>query len=204
MCELKATALLVPNIVAKQSVTVFNDIDQGLRFHWRKSLLIYLRQMMRSAINLPYDQFTAQSCKRWEALWDFYFKKEVNRLEGKIKRLIRERGFGFITAEDGEDVFFHRSALVGEDFDALEEGANVEFDLEKGPKGHRAANVRVGDTFLRQKGGEQIQGYCLKCRAKREIKDARAITMKNGKPATQGVCPICGTKMFRIGKSEGQ
>jgi cold shock CspA family protein len=134
-------------------------------------------------------------------LWDFYFKKEVNRLEGKIKRLIRERGFGFITTEDGEDVFFHRSALAGEDFDALEESANVEFDLERGPKGRRATNVRVGDLFRRQERGEQIQGYCVKCRAKREIKDARAITMKNGKPATQGVCPICGTKMFRIGKS---
>jgi len=41
----------------------------------------------------------------------------------------------------------------------------------------------------------------LLCRAKREMKDAKAIIMKNGKPATQGVCPTCGTKMFRIGKS---
>ena len=46
-----------------------------------------------------------------------------------------------------------------------------------------------------------MQAYCLKCRAKREIKDARPITMKNGKPATQGTCPVCGTKVFRIGKS---
>jgi Zn finger protein HypA/HybF involved in hydrogenase expression len=46
-----------------------------------------------------------------------------------------------------------------------------------------------------------MQGYCVKCRAKREIRNGRAITMKNGKPATQGVCPVCGTKMFRIGKS---
>ncbi len=46
-----------------------------------------------------------------------------------------------------------------------------------------------------------MQAYCVKCRAKREMRDARAITMKNGKPATQGVCPTCGTKMFRIGKS---
>jgi len=45
-----------------------------------------------------------------------------------------------------------------------------------------------------------MQAYCVKCRSKREMKDARAITMKNGKPATQGVCPVCGTKMFRIGK----
>jgi len=46
----------------------------------------------------------------------------------------------------------------------------------------------------------QMEGYCVKCRTKKEIKDAQAITMKNGKPATQGVCPTCGTKMFRIGK----
>ena len=46
-----------------------------------------------------------------------------------------------------------------------------------------------------------MQGYCVKCRAKREIKNAKAITLKNRRPATQGVCPICGTKMFRIGKS---
>lgn len=46
-----------------------------------------------------------------------------------------------------------------------------------------------------------MQAYCVKCRAKREMKNAKAITMKNGKPATQGVCPVCGTKMFRIGKA---
>jgi len=46
-----------------------------------------------------------------------------------------------------------------------------------------------------------MQAYCVKCRTKREMKDAKSITMKNGKPATQGKCPMCGTKMFRIGKS---
>ena len=122
-------------------------------------------------------------------------------MEGKIKKLIRERGFGFITAEDSKDVFFHRSALAGEDFDALEEGTSVEFDLERGPKGHQAVNVRVGSPLRRQKGGGVMQAYCVKCRAKREIKDAKSIIMKNGRPATQGVCPVCGTKMFRIGKS---
>ena len=40
----------------------------------------------------------------------------------------------------------------------------------------------------------------MKCRTKREMKDTKAITMKNGKPATQGVCPVCGTKMFRMGR----
>ena len=47
-----------------------------------------------------------------------------------------------------------------------------------------------------------MQAYCVKCRAKKEMKDTKAITMKNGKPATQGTCPSCGTKMFRIGKSQ--
>ena len=46
-----------------------------------------------------------------------------------------------------------------------------------------------------------MQAYCMKCRTKREMKDAKAITMKNGRPATQGTCPTCGTKMFRIGKA---
>ena len=52
-----------------------------------------------------------------------------------------------------------------------------------------------------EKGGGLMQAYCVKCRAKKEMKDAKSITMKNGRPATQGVCPTCGTKMFRIGKS---
>ena len=46
-----------------------------------------------------------------------------------------------------------------------------------------------------------MQAYCMKRRAKKEMKDAKSITMKNGRPATQGVCPACGAKMFRIGKS---
>jgi hypothetical protein len=43
--------------------------------------------------------------------------------------------------------------------------------------------------------------YCMKDRKKVEIKDAKQITLKNGRPAMQGVCPICGTKVFRIGKA---
>lgn len=46
----------------------------------------------------------------------------------------------------------------------------------------------------------QMQAYCMKCRKKREIKNPKAIKMKNKRPATQGVCPVCGTKVFRIGK----
>ena len=46
-----------------------------------------------------------------------------------------------------------------------------------------------------------MQGYCVKCRESLEMIDTEQITMKNGRPATRGVCPVCGTKMFRIGKS---
>lgn len=67
-------------------------------------------------------------------------------MKGTVKRLIRDRGFGFITAEDGTEVFFHRSSLVEADFDAMEEGAGVEFDLESGDKGPRAANVKVAES----------------------------------------------------------
>ena len=67
-------------------------------------------------------------------------------MKGKVKRLIRDRGFGFITAEDGTEVFFHRSDLVGEDFDTMEEGASVEFDLESGAKGPRATSVKAAES----------------------------------------------------------
>jgi RNase P subunit RPR2 len=45
------------------------------------------------------------------------------------------------------------------------------------------------------------EGYCVKCKAKKDIKEPQDITMKNGRPATQGTCPDCGTKIFKIGKS---
>ena len=46
-----------------------------------------------------------------------------------------------------------------------------------------------------------VTGYCLRCKEKREISNPQAITMKNGKPATTGTCPVCGTKIFKIGKA---
>jgi hypothetical protein len=46
-----------------------------------------------------------------------------------------------------------------------------------------------------------MQGYCMKCRSMKDMKNPKPITMKNGKPANQGVCPSCGTKIFKIGKA---
>jgi ssDNA-binding Zn-finger/Zn-ribbon topoisomerase 1 len=42
------------------------------------------------------------------------------------------------------------------------------------------------------------EAYCVKCREKREMKDEKEVTMKNGRPALEGICPVCGTKLFRL------
>jgi len=47
-----------------------------------------------------------------------------------------------------------------------------------------------------------MQAYCFKCKAKREIKNAQSVTLKNGKPATRGMCAACGAKVFTIGKAQ--
>jgi CspA family cold shock protein len=69
-------------------------------------------------------------------------------MKGTIKRLMKDRGFGFIKAEDGREIFFHRTAVISINFESLTEGQLVEFDVEKNPKdsrtkGPRAINVRV-------------------------------------------------------------
>jgi len=48
----------------------------------------------------------------------------------------------------------------------------------------------------------KVTGYCVKCKEKRDMNEAKEIKMKNGKPAVQGVCPNCGTKMFKIGAAK--
>ena len=47
-----------------------------------------------------------------------------------------------------------------------------------------------------------MEAYCVKCKSKREIQSPQSITMKNGRPATQGTCPVCTTKVFRIGAAK--
>jgi cold shock protein len=61
---------------------------------------------------------------------------------GTIKRLAREKGFGFIRDEGGQEWFFHRSSVTGGSFEDLEEGQRVSFDEEQSAKGPRAGNVR--------------------------------------------------------------
>jgi CspA family cold shock protein len=69
-------------------------------------------------------------------------RKEIHmRTSGNVKWFNDAKGFGFITAENGDDVFVHFSSIQGGGFRSLPEGAAVEFDITKGPKGLQASNV---------------------------------------------------------------
>ena len=60
---------------------------------------------------------------------------------GKVKWFNDSKGFGFITSEDGSEVFVHHTSIQGNGFKSLAEGDSVSFDTEKGPKGPKAINV---------------------------------------------------------------
>ncbi len=67
----------------------------------------------------------------------------VSRTTGTVKWFNDAKGFGFITTEGGDDVFVHFTAIQGNGFRSLQEGAQVEFEVVNGPKGLQASNVNV-------------------------------------------------------------
>lgn len=68
--------------------------------------------------------------------------RELHMATGTVKWFSPEKGYGFISRPDGDDVFVHFSAIEGEGYRNLEEGQSVEFDIIQGPKGLQASNVR--------------------------------------------------------------
>ena len=64
-------------------------------------------------------------------------------MQGTVKWFSNEKGYGFLSRPDGDDVFVHFSAVQGEGYRSLEEGQEVEFEVVDGPKGQQAANVRA-------------------------------------------------------------
>jgi CspA family cold shock protein len=70
---------------------------------------------------------------------------QSNVANGTIKRLVRDRGFGFIRDEGGQEWFFHRSSVAG-NFEQLNEGQRVSFDEEPSQKGPRAGNIRANEA----------------------------------------------------------
>ena len=62
-------------------------------------------------------------------------------VQGVVKWFNGQKGYGFITKDDGQDVFVHYSAINGQGFRSLQEGQRVEFEITEGPKGLQAANV---------------------------------------------------------------
>ena len=67
---------------------------------------------------------------------------EVVVVKGKVKWFNDKKGYGFITPESGNDVFVHHSAIQGAGFKTLQEGQDVEFEIQQGPKGEQAVNVK--------------------------------------------------------------
>jgi CspA family cold shock protein len=63
-------------------------------------------------------------------------------MNGTIKRMVSDKGFGFVLAEDGSEYFFHQSACTSTPFDNMREGQAVSFERGQGPKGPRAENVQ--------------------------------------------------------------
>lgn len=98
------------------------------------------------------------------------------------------------SADDPEEIFLEKircknCGIISDFFDALKRGKQV------------LAGEQFTEYTIIHKKEDTMQAYCVKCRQKQDMKDAKAILMKNGRPATTGLCAVCGTKMYKIGKS---
>ncbi len=73
--------------------------------------------------------------------YNFVERRKQTMAKGVVKWFSNQKGYGFITPENGKDVFVHHTSIQGEGYRTLEEGQQVEFEIEKGPKGEQATKV---------------------------------------------------------------
>jgi CspA family cold shock protein len=101
---------------------------------------------------LWFGSVTARDERAWftpssrtdRALLFLFGKREVSVTTGTVKKVVADRGFGFIAADDAKEYFFHRGGLDSSlDFDRLVGGEKVQFEIEQSPKGPRASRVRA-------------------------------------------------------------
>jgi CspA family cold shock protein len=87
--------------------------------------------------------------KLWTQIFSNIIKRKPNikhggiQVKGKVKWFNERKGFGFITPENGKDVFVHHSGITGDGFKTLSEGDEVEFNIGESMKGQSAVNVKV-------------------------------------------------------------
>jgi cold shock protein len=95
---------------------------------------------VRESIRIPFFAFGAPTLRSYAFL---EYEKEHRQMKekGTVKWFNAAKGYGFIQRENGEDVFVHFSAIQTEGYRSLDEGARVEFEVTKGPKGLQATNV---------------------------------------------------------------
>lgn len=106
-------------------------------------------ESVRDAIHAAFEAFRVEVERQHEQRREVT-KNRGARTEGSIKRIFRDGGYGFIHYQPGRDVYFHRAALHGLDFDKLEPGDLVEFEIEQGERGLQAPQVHPVGAHSRQ------------------------------------------------------
>jgi CspA family cold shock protein len=104
-------------------------------------MLCFIRILEVFAFIWPQRLLTLWLFLLWPSEIQFIEKEVKEMAQGTVKWFNDSKGFGFITSEDGSDVFVHHTSIQGNGFKTLAEGDKVSFDTEKGPKGPKAINV---------------------------------------------------------------
>jgi CspA family cold shock protein len=116
------------------------EYTEGLALYVSQPALIQRRPAFGQTLETPILASSRQSASAISWILKEFAMAPMN---GTIKRLVSDKGFGFILASDGNEYFFHNSACSDVRFDDLREGQAVTFERGQGPKGPRGENVRL-------------------------------------------------------------